>query len=57
MDLESDLKQYRAMKDKQMGALEHGCTHIALMMNNKLEILSKRIDKSTIKNEVIRWRS
>ena len=57
MNLENDLKQYRATKDKQIGALEHGCTRIALLMTNKLEILSKRIDKSTIKNEVLRWRN
>ena len=56
MSLQDDLIEYRQLKEKQIGALEHDCLKLAQLMNKRLNILSKRIDRSYCKEEIRYWR-
>lgn len=57
MSLEKDLSNFRAIREKQIGALEQQCFGIAAALDNKLKVLSRKIDRATVKEEITCWRS
>lgn len=57
MSLEKDLNNFRAIREKQIGALEQQCFGIAAALDKKLRLLSRKIDRATVKEEVVCWRS
>lgn len=57
MSLEKDLNNFRAIREKQIGALEQQCFGIAEALDKKLKVLSRKIDRASVKEEVICWRS
>ena len=56
MDVEQDLKKYRKLKNQQYEAMKRKHYSFALSMNNKLNSLSKRIDRNTCFTGMMRWR-
>lgn len=57
MSLEKDLNTFRVIREKQIGAREKQCFKIAAALDKKLKVLSRKIDRATIKEEVVCWRS
>ncbi|WP_156956020.1 hypothetical protein [Carnobacterium pleistocenium] len=57
MSLEKDLNNFRAIREKQIGALEQQCFGISAALDKKLKVLSRKIDRATIKEEVVCWRA
>lgn len=57
MSLEKDLSYFRAIREKQIGALDQQCFGIAAALDKKLKVLSRKIDRASVKEEVVCWRS
>lgn len=57
MSLEKDLNDFRAIHEKQIGALEQQCFGIAAALDKKLKSLSRKIDRVSVKEEITCWRS
>lgn len=57
MSLEKDLNTFRAIREKQIGALELQCFGIAAALDKKLKVLSRKIDRTSVKEEITCWRS
>lgn len=57
MSLEKDLNTFRSIREKQIGVMEKQCFGIAAALDKKLKVLSRKIDRASVKEEVVCWRS